>query len=450
VSDPTLATSAATRGNNLVCLAPPSPSAVRIVLRGVLERQGTAGGRSLALAPAEALEEWARVAAQLAPGDARVAAARTPARLGKLLAAGASPLLFTTAHTAHELLRRAALKPAELAGMLLLWPEAWGDDALAGELLQEVPKETPRIVVSTDAVASASFIERYCWRAPVADLLGPAPIDAAPKVRSMPVAWNRRGEALLDLVEQLDPATLAIWVADPADRDAIEDAMRASGSRAAISHEPPAPAALVVAYDLPSPAGLRTLAAAGPVVLLTPPATEGYVARLAPQRAPLHQQGALGSALAGLARSRRTVAAAVERGGPAPAAYFALAPLFERYEATAVAATLYELWEAAQAGQSEAAPAAAATGPSERLWIAVGKRDSVTPHDLVAALINEGGVAKAAIGKVEIRETFSLVEVSASADPAQVAERLTGKTIRKRRVVARVDKGRPSKVRGER
>lgn len=447
MSDPTLAAAAAARGNNLVCFAPPSPSAVRMVLSGVLKRHATAGGRSLALAPAEALEEWARVAAQLEGSTGRIAAARTPTRLGKLLGAEAIQLLFTSADTAHELVRRAALKPAELAGVLLLWPEAWGDDALAAEFLQEVPKESQRIVISADPLGSATFVERYCWRAPVADLLGPAPRDAPPPVRSMPVAWSRRREALLDLVEQLDPPTLAIWVADLADRATIEETLRASGSVPAITNATPAPAALVVAYDLPSPAGLRALGAAGAVVLLAPPATEAYVARLAPHRTALHMQGALGSAMSGLARSRRTIAAAVERG-PAPAAYFALAPLLERHEATAVAAGLYQLWEAAQAKQPE--PDATAAGPAVRLWVGIGKRDAVTPHDLVAALMNEAGVAKAAIGKVEIRETFSLVELSSAAAPAQVAERLTGRTIRKRRVVARLDKGRPNKVRGER
>jgi hypothetical protein len=50
-------------------------------------------------------------------------------------------------------------------------------------------------------------------------------------------------------------------------------------------------------------------------------------------------------------------------------------------------------------------------------------------------------VPREAIGKVEIRETFTLVELK-GADPAAVAERLTGKSIRKRRLVARPDKGR--------
>ncbi|HEV8598563.1 MAG TPA: DbpA RNA binding domain-containing protein [Gemmatimonadales bacterium] len=438
MSDSNLAASAAGRGNNLVCFAPPSASAVRPILRGVLER------RSLALAPAEALEEWARVAAQVAGSGGLVAHARTPARLARLLGSPELKLIFSSPDTAHALVRRSALKPAELEGVLLLWPEAWGGDALAGEVLQEVPKEAQRILVSADPAGSAPLIDRYCWRAAVADLLGPAPSEPAPLLRSMPVAWTRRDEALLDLVEQLDPATLAIWVADEADRPVVEDALRASGSQAAVSSTAPSAASVVVAYDLPSPAGLRALAAAGEVVLLVPPGTEAYVARLAPQRKPLHAMGALGSAQAAQGRVRQSIAAVIERGPPA-AAYFTIAPLLERHEATAVAAALYELWEEARALQPP--PVAALPLASVKLWVGIGKRDSVTPHDLVAVLINEAGVSKEAIGKLDIRDAFTLVELSQAADPEAVAERLTGKTIRRRRLVARVDKGRVGRSR---
>ena len=437
MSDSNLAASAASRGNNLVCYAPPSPNAVRPLLRGLLER------RTLGLAPAESLEEWARVAAQVAGtvgvGDGTnglVAYARTPARLAKLLGVPELRLILTAPDTAHELLRRAALRPAELEGVLLLWPEGWDGDALAGEVLQEVPKEAQRIVVSADPAGSAALIERYCWRAAVADLLGPAPNEPAPMVRSMPVAWSRRAEALRDLVEQLDPASMAVWLADEADRSGVDEALRSSATRTA------ATAGLLVAYDLPSPARLRELAATSEVVLLAPPGTEAYVARLAPKRKPLHAMGGLGAARAAQARTQDSIAAVVERG-PLQAGYLAIAPLLERYEATAVAAALYELWGEARAQRPP--PVSSLPPAAAKLWVGVGKRDSATAHDLVAALIHEAGVNKAAIGKVEIRETFSLVEVSRDTDPEAVAERLTGKMVRKRRLVARVDQGRPAK-----
>jgi hypothetical protein len=73
----------------------------------------------------------------------------------------------------------------------------------------------------------------------------------------------------------------------------------------------------------------------------------------------------------------------------------------------------------------------------------VGKRDAATTHDVVGALLKDCGVPKEAVGKVELRDTFTLVELGGAVDAQQVAEQLTGKVIRKRRVVAKVDKGRP-------
>jgi ATP-dependent RNA helicase DeaD len=446
VSDLKLAETVASRGNNLVFISPPSPSAARAVLAGVLGAPEPRGGKWLALAPAEAVEEWARVGAQLAGrGTLRVAGAHTPARLTRLLHADSVSLVVTPPATAHELVRRAALKVDALAGVLLLWPEAWGGDELATLLLQDLPKDAQRVLVTADPTGSAALIERHCWRAAVTDLLGPERLDAVPPVRSVPVPWGRRHAALVDLVEQLDPESLSVWIADSADAPAIERALAGSGIHATIGTAPEA-AAVVVAYDLPSPALLRDLATMGQVILLAPPGTEAYLARLAPTRRPLHLTGSLEAAQAGLSRSRRNIAELLERG-PTPAAYFAIAPLLERFEATTVAAGLYELWETAVAASS--APAPARSAPSAvKLWMAIGKRDAVTAHDLVAALMKEGKVPKEAIGKVEIRDTFSLVELGAQVEADQVAERMTGKLIRKRRLVARVDRGREQGIRG--
>jgi ATP-dependent RNA helicase DeaD len=130
--------------------------------------------------------------------------------------------------------------------------------------------------------------------------------------------------------------------------------------------------------------------------------------------------------------------------GPDSANLIALAPLFEQYEATAVAAALLGLWQGARdsgLGARDSGP-----GVPVRLWVSVGKRDGATPSDLVAVLVRECEVSKEAIGKIEVRESFSLVDIDAGVGPEQVAERLTGKTIRKRRLVARPDRPSPSGV----
>src|SRR5258708_19938624 len=94
--------------------------------------------------------------------------------------------------------------------MLLLWREAWGVDDILARMLQAVPRETQRLIVTADAAGSSGAVERHAWRAPVVDLLGAPPAEPAPQVRSAPVAWRRRIEALADLAEQLDPESLAL------------------------------------------------------------------------------------------------------------------------------------------------------------------------------------------------------------------------------------------------
>jgi hypothetical protein len=431
----------AARGHNLVFIAPPAPAWARPVLAGVAGRLlAERSGPVLALCPAECVDEWSRVAERVTIGTAlRLAAVQSPGRLTRLLRTDTVDLVFTTPDIAFELVRRAALKLDGLGGVLLLWPEAWGGDDLLSTLLQDVPRETQRIVVTADPAGSAPLIERYCWRAPVVDLIGAPVSAAATPVRSTPVAWRGRLDAVAEAVDQLDPETVTVWMADLAERDAVARYLAAAGVTATITNADADRSSLIVAYDLPTPAGLIQLAGAGEVLLLVPPGTEAYAGRIAPRRRPVHARGQLERARAEVDTTRRTVAGILERG-PAPQAFIAIAPLLERHEASAVAAALYELWDAARLGAAEPVPAARAAEPAARLWVGIGKRDSVTPNDLVGTLIKELAVPREAVGRVEIRETFSIVELGTGVDAAGVAERMTGKTIRKRRLVARLDR----------
>lgn len=74
-----------------------------------------------------------------------------------------------------------------------------------------------------------------------------------------------------------------------------------------------------------------------------------------------------------------------------------------------------------------------------KLFVTVGKKDGAGAKDLVGALIREVGLEKGQIGKVDVKDTFSLVEVAPQA-AEQTVRRLTGVTIRGRRVAARLDR----------
>jgi ATP-dependent RNA helicase DeaD len=77
-----------------------------------------------------------------------------------------------------------------------------------------------------------------------------------------------------------------------------------------------------------------------------------------------------------------------------------------------------------------------------RLFVNVGAKDNARPADLVGAFANEGGITRSQIGRVDLRETYSLVEVDARV-ASEVAAKLTGSTIRGRRVQARLEQDRP-------
>ncbi|HYR06873.1 MAG TPA: DEAD/DEAH box helicase [Longimicrobium sp.] len=91
----------------------------------------------------------------------------------------------------------------------------------------------------------------------------------------------------------------------------------------------------------------------------------------------------------------------------------------------------------APGGHADAGGAPAAYA---RLFVSLGERDGVRANDLVGAIAGEADIPGTAIGKIEIRDTFSIVEVPADA-AGRVISSLNGTTIRNRSV--RVDYDRP-------
>ena len=57
-----------------------------------------------------------------------------------------------------------------------------------------------------------------------------------------------------------------------------------------------------------------------------------------------------------------------------------------------------------------------------RCRTALGARDGVAAKNLLGAILNEGGLSREAIGRIQIRETFSLIEL-----PEDGLDRLLGK-----------------------
>src|SRR3989454_12401364 len=89
-----------------------------------------------------------------------------------------------------------------------------------------------------------------------------------------------------------------------------------------------------------------------------------------------------------------------------------LTPLLERYDPAEVAAALLRMSHRPSA-TGGSPPATAAAPGRTKIFVNVGKKDRAGPKDLVGALIREVGLAKTALGKIEVRETLSVVEVAA-------------------------------------
>jgi ATP-dependent RNA helicase DeaD len=138
----------------------------------------------------------------------------------------------------------------------------------------------------------------------------------------------------------------------------------------------------------------------------------------------------------------------------------ALEPLLEEYDGIEIAAAALQLAEqergrlasvATAASAAPPAPRERSAGPMVRLFVNVGARDGARPGDLVGAITNQGGITSDEVGKVEVRESHSIVEVSPTVADG-VIEAVTGTTIRGRRAVVRRDEQRAPRDadRGER
>jgi ATP-dependent RNA helicase DeaD len=81
--------------------------------------------------------------------------------------------------------------------------------------------------------------------------------------------------------------------------------------------------------------------------------------------------------------------------------------------------------------------------------VGIGKKDGATANDLVAVLTKELRVDRTKIGRIELKDAYSLIEIPAQ-EAEQVAGALNGATVRRRRVTARVDRGptRPARTDG--
>ena len=141
---------------------------------------------------------------------------------------------------------------------------------------------------------------------------------------------------------------------------------------------------------------------------------------------------------------RERLAQAVENEDVA-AYTLVLEPLFERFDPAQVAAAATALLRRKlplPPADGAAEPAGATAQPPAwvRVFLSVGERDGLTPGDLLGAITGEADVPGETVGKIEIKESHTLVDIQDTV-AQKVIRAINGTTIRGRAVRADADRG---------
>lgn len=427
------ARAALSAGKPVVYCAPPAAWAVRPLLERLGETDATAPG-TLILVPERLLAVDLVGEASGVPGLQPARVATSSERTGQLLQSGRIRTLVGTPSTALRLLGRSALQPSMFGRVVVCWPESYAAADAAADLealLGEVRAQ--RIVVTGSLVDAGDFLERYAHRAPAVMAAAP-PEQPGPAVRYAIVAPNAVVRAVESALDRLQPASALVW--DPVrERPQGWIGLNAAEATAVSASIPSDPVALAIATDLPSAGALAALRAAGTdVLILVRPSQLTYLKTLARAVTPLSVTSEADRARDWQERLRDAVRQRIEARG-CEENLLALAPLFEEFDPALVAAALMDV----TGGPAKAAPTATDVPLWAHLHLNVGRRDGVRAGDVVGATLNAAGLPKEHVGRVDIRENFTLVEVRA--ESAESARRgLVGVTLKGRQLTARFDR----------
>jgi ATP-dependent RNA helicase DeaD len=463
-------TTGVTRGQNVVYVLPHDWASIAHFLGPALERLDptTPDLQMVVVTPdADVAAAVSGAAVRLADvRGVRVVPVTSARRAARLLRGRPTHVVAGPAPELLELVQGTTLKLDRVRVLALAWLDeildAGTSDALE-TLLADVPKTAGRIIAASELTpAVEGLIERYARRArrvtPSIIAAGaPIPISyvsASPAVRA---------GALRRLLDHLDPSSAVVFVRSDESERVVADTLAALGyggedSSVRVTRTTAGDGVeVVVLFELPAThEELRELAGVRPgrIIALAQPrqlptlraiAGGGTVTPIAFPDAAIRARGRD-------ERAREEIRRELEAG-----AYgreiLALEPLLDEYDGIEIAAVALRLLERARVERAAAVAAAAATehaaGPAmTRLFVNVGAKDNARPADLVGAFANEGGITRSQIGRVDLRETYSLVEVD-SRVATDVAAKLTGTTIRGRRVQARLEQDRPPRRDGD-
>lgn len=284
-----------------------------------------------------------------------------------------------------------------------------------------------------------------------------------------PILFLGSDERAALLAEQLAIRGFLVGAID--DEEADVAVVSSETTRTDLLEESPAGIGQTISFEVPPDAATllaRHSGDDGAVVLLEPRELTHLreIARQAGVRAnplPLPIEDGTAGELAAFRESLRRAVREEDLG----AHLLLLEPLLEQYPAHELAAAAVALLRrktpppapqvATAAAPSVASPAASPTGapataPSRgvdagpppatwaRLYVGVGSRDQIRPADLVGAITGEASIRGNQVGKIDIRENFSIVEIEAPVAD-KVISSVNGTTLRGRSVRVDYDRG---------
>jgi ATP-dependent RNA helicase DeaD len=457
--------------------------------------EGPPGPRMLVLCATP--EAAARAALELVPYALAVDAPLAASGGGwGTAAAGAAVLIATPA----EVLESVRISELKLEGVEAVVIDGASEiDALGGwealeTLFDHVPRDAQRVVVTAETTEGIEDLaarrvkralrypvepaspDRHAPEPEAVGVVGYVPVREQEKVATVarllgggsaaPVLHCRTAERAAALAEAL--ALRGFAVGDPGEPgvDVVVTAEPAG-------EEPSEPGGPAISFDVPADEEtLRRRHTGGePGYVLVEPRELAHLRQIARRAAvSAHPAGVTGEEPRGAAEVRafRGELRRALREEDLAAQMLLLEPLLEDFTAVEIAAAASALLRRRPAEPPREPPAAPppvatdrerAQRPTRpegagrpapgggaaytRLFISLGERDGTRPADLVGAIAGEAGIAGAAVGKIEIRDTFSIVEVPASAAEGVIAA-LNGITIRGRSVRVDYDRQRPA------
>jgi ATP-dependent RNA helicase DeaD len=451
------------RGQNVVYVMPHDWASIGQFLGPMLDRVDDKSRDVQLLLVSSDVELAAALAAaavKLTEGrNVGIIAATSARRAARLIRLRPAQVIAATPDSIAELLKAAALKLDSVRAIAVAWLDeliAQAETTALENLMTEVPKDAARTVVTAEiSPAVEELLERYARRArrvvaPTSSTDLPMPIEFVTTSAESRLGTLRR------TLDSIDPASAVVFVRDRDSDVRVRDLLRSLGYssddapiRAGLTAAPGTE--LVVLFDVPaSREELREAAgAAKRVIALIQPRQLTSLRSLAAGGAvkPFTLTDSSARARDRDARIRAELRQLLA-DGHFGRELIALEPLLENYDGIEIAAAALQLAErqraktpAASATASPATPRERSAGPMVRLFVNVGERDGVRPGDLVGAITNQGEITSDDVGKVELRESHSIVEVSPGVADG-VIERVTGTTIRGRRAIVRRDEQR--------